>query len=149
MDKQSLPLRVKTTSPEITVIICTYNTKDITLKCLDNLKKSINFLSKPVDVIVVVAVPPAYRLDTTDKFVVDAPPFSVASPVLVNAPVLESEVKDPAPAVKASAPILMEPKLAVMEPESRTPTVVRDEVMIPEPRVVEVRTSEPSIWYLV
>lgn len=43
----------KLISPEITVITCTYNTKDITLKCLDNLKRSIDFLKRPVDVIVI------------------------------------------------------------------------------------------------
>jgi GT2 family glycosyltransferase len=39
--------------PEITVIICTYNTKDLTLDCLGRLKKSIDFLGKPVDVIII------------------------------------------------------------------------------------------------
>ena len=43
----------KMVSPEITVIICTYNTKDLTLKCLDNLKKSIDDLGKKVETIVV------------------------------------------------------------------------------------------------
>lgn len=38
---------------EISIIICTYNTKNITCKCLDNLKKSIDYLKKPVDVILI------------------------------------------------------------------------------------------------
>jgi GT2 family glycosyltransferase len=42
-----------TKSPEISVIICTYNTKDLTCKCLDRLKKSIDFLGKPVETIVI------------------------------------------------------------------------------------------------
>ena len=39
--------------PIISVIICSYNTKEITLKCLDCLKKSIDFLGKPVETILV------------------------------------------------------------------------------------------------
>lgn len=38
---------------EISVIICTYNTKELTCMCLDKLKESINFLGKPVEVIVI------------------------------------------------------------------------------------------------
>jgi len=38
---------------EICVVICTYNTKKLTLECLQKLKKSINFLGKSVEVIVV------------------------------------------------------------------------------------------------
>lgn len=37
----------------ISVIICTYNTKEMTLECLDKLKKSIEFLNEPVETIVV------------------------------------------------------------------------------------------------
>lgn len=44
---------VNSTSPEVTVIICSYNTKDITLKCLDNLKRSIDYSKKEVETIVV------------------------------------------------------------------------------------------------
>lgn len=40
-------------SSEISVIICTYNTKELTCTCLDKLKDSIDFLGKPVEVIVV------------------------------------------------------------------------------------------------
>ncbi|MCX6705320.1 MAG: glycosyltransferase, partial [Candidatus Woesebacteria bacterium] len=40
-------------APEITVIILTYNTKDLTCECLDKLKKSIDCLGKPVETIVV------------------------------------------------------------------------------------------------
>lgn len=40
-------------TPEICVIICTYNTKDLTCECLDKLKKSIEVLGKPVETIVV------------------------------------------------------------------------------------------------
>lgn len=39
--------------PFISVIICTYNTKAITLKCLSSLEKSIDFLGKKVETIVV------------------------------------------------------------------------------------------------
>ena len=49
-------------------------------------------------------------------------------------------VKEPAPAVRASTPMLIEPKLEVMEPASRAPTVVREEVKMPVPRVVPERT---------
>lgn len=38
---------------EISIIICTYNTKKLTIECLNRLKKSIDFLNKPVEVIVV------------------------------------------------------------------------------------------------
>jgi len=38
---------------EISVIICTFNTKKLTCECLDRLKKSIELLDKPVEVIVV------------------------------------------------------------------------------------------------
>ncbi len=41
------------TNPLISVIICTYNTKTLTLICLDNLKKSIAKLGKPVETIVI------------------------------------------------------------------------------------------------
>ena len=51
MNKQSLLLRSK--QMEISVIICTYNTKEITLSCLDKLKESINFLKKRVEVILI------------------------------------------------------------------------------------------------
>lgn len=40
-------------SPEISVIICTYNTKDLTLECLDRLKKSIDNLDKKVETVLV------------------------------------------------------------------------------------------------
>jgi GT2 family glycosyltransferase len=40
-------------SPEISVIICSYNTKDLTLDCLDRLKKSIDNLDKKVETIMV------------------------------------------------------------------------------------------------
>ncbi len=40
-------------SPLISVIICTYNTKDLTLQCLNKLKESIVALGKPVETIVV------------------------------------------------------------------------------------------------
>ena len=43
----------KKTSPLISVIICTFNTKDMTIRCLRNLKKSIDSLDKGVEVIVV------------------------------------------------------------------------------------------------
>lgn len=39
--------------PEICVIICTYNTKELTCKCLDKLKLSIGYLKKSVEVVVV------------------------------------------------------------------------------------------------
>ena len=67
----------------------------------------------------------------------------------MSVPVLVREEKEPAPAVRASDPMLIEPKLAVMEPPSKIPTVVRDEVKMPVPRVLVVKTSVPSIWYLV
>lgn len=38
---------------KVSVIICTYNTKELTSKCLDKLKESIEFLNKPVEAIVV------------------------------------------------------------------------------------------------
>ncbi len=41
------------TSPLISIIICTYNTKDLTCECLDKLKTSIDFLKRPVETIVV------------------------------------------------------------------------------------------------
>lgn len=41
------------TTPEISVIICTYNTKDLTSLCLDKLKRSIDYLEKPVETIVI------------------------------------------------------------------------------------------------
>jgi GT2 family glycosyltransferase len=37
----------------ISVIICTFNTKKVTLACLDHLKKSIDYLGKPVETIVI------------------------------------------------------------------------------------------------
>ena len=40
-------------APEITVIICTYNTKVLTCECLDKLKQSIDYLGKSVETIVV------------------------------------------------------------------------------------------------
>ncbi len=40
-------------TPEISVIICTYNTKTLTCQCLDKLKESISTLAKSVEVIVV------------------------------------------------------------------------------------------------
>jgi GT2 family glycosyltransferase len=40
-------------SPLITVVICTYNTKEITLRCLDKLKIGIDHLTQPVETIVV------------------------------------------------------------------------------------------------
>lgn len=40
-------------APEVCIIICTYNTKDLTCTCLDKLKKSIDYLNKPAEVIVV------------------------------------------------------------------------------------------------
>jgi len=40
-------------NPLISAIILSYNTRDITLRCLDSLKKSIEFLDKPVEIIVV------------------------------------------------------------------------------------------------
>jgi hypothetical protein len=43
----------KDATPEITVIICTYNTKDLTCECLHKLKKSIDYLGKPVETIVI------------------------------------------------------------------------------------------------
>ena len=63
----------------------------------------------------------------------------------VLAPETEREEREPAPAVRASAPILMEPKLEVMLPESRAPTVVKEEVSTPVPRVLLVRTFVPFI----
>lgn len=42
-------------------------------------------------------------------------------PVRVESPPAESVVKDAAPAVNASAPMLIEPKFPVIEPESRAP----------------------------
>jgi GT2 family glycosyltransferase len=43
----------KDATPEITVIICTYNTKGLTCECLDKLKKSIDYLGRPVETIVI------------------------------------------------------------------------------------------------
>ncbi len=40
-------------APEISVIICSYNTKDLTSQCLDKLKKSIDYLEKPVETILI------------------------------------------------------------------------------------------------
>ena len=39
--------------PEISVIVLSYNTKDVTLKCLERLKESADYLGKPVEIIVV------------------------------------------------------------------------------------------------
>jgi hypothetical protein len=75
------------------------------------------------------------------------PPFNEERPVTVNAPVSVKEEKVPAPAVRASAPILMAPKFEVMEPESRAPTVVREEVITAEPNVVPDNTDVPLILY--
>ena len=44
---------LKSNHPVISVIILSYNTKDLTLKCLDMLKKSILYLNKSVETIVV------------------------------------------------------------------------------------------------
>jgi GT2 family glycosyltransferase len=44
---------LRSASPEVSVIICTYNTRDLTCECLDKLKKSIEILGKPVETIVV------------------------------------------------------------------------------------------------
>lgn len=43
----------KKINPLISIIICTYNTKDMTLKCLDRVKKSIEYLKMPVETVVV------------------------------------------------------------------------------------------------
>ena len=47
----------------------------------------------------------------------------------------------------------MKPPVRVESPETASdvsvPTDVRDELIIPEPRVVEVKTSVLLIWYLV
>lgn len=40
-------------SVEISVIICTYNTKEVTLRCLKQLKTSIDYLNRKVEVIVI------------------------------------------------------------------------------------------------
>lgn len=37
----------------LSVIICSYNTKELTLRCIDKLESSIKFLGKPVEVIIV------------------------------------------------------------------------------------------------
>ena len=99
-----------------------------------------------------VAVPPKYEMPKTEKFVVDAPPFNEAR--LVTARVEERVaaceaprvVKEAAPAVRASTPMLIAPKFPVMDPESRAPTVVREEDRIPPPKALAVKTSVPAIW---
>ena len=40
-------------SPEISVIVCSYNTKDVTLKCLERLKESEDYLGRLVEIIVI------------------------------------------------------------------------------------------------
>jgi GT2 family glycosyltransferase len=40
-------------APEISVIVLSYNTKDVTFKCLERLKESADYLGKPVEIIVV------------------------------------------------------------------------------------------------
>ena len=51
MHKRSLLLRSK--QMEISIIICTYNTKSITLECLDKLKKKHRLFKKKVEVILI------------------------------------------------------------------------------------------------
>ena len=80
---------------------------------------------------------------------VEALPYRFDSPTTFKAPLIFNDANVPAPALIASLPILIVPKLAVMEPPSKIPTVVRDEVKMPVPRVLVVKTSVPSIWYLV
>jgi GT2 family glycosyltransferase len=48
-----MPLNNKTSPPFLSVITCTYNTKELTCVCLDKLQASIGKLAKPVEVIVV------------------------------------------------------------------------------------------------
>lgn len=38
---------------ELSVIILSYNTKDVTLKCLERLKESVDYFGKPVEIIVI------------------------------------------------------------------------------------------------
>lgn len=43
----------KEAAPIISVIICTYNTKKLTIECLNNLIKSIKVLDRPVEIVVI------------------------------------------------------------------------------------------------
>lgn len=60
--------------------------------------------------------------------------------MLVIAPLMESEVKVPAPAERADEPMSMAPNSDEMPPEPNVPTVVNDDVMMPLPKVVAVKT---------
>jgi len=62
-------------------------------------------------------------------------PVKAVSPALPIVPVVTI----------ASAPVSMAPKPVVMEPELRAPTAVREELKMPEPRVVAERTEVPAI----
>ena len=64
-------------------------------------------------------------------------------PVKVASDEAERVVKEAAPPVMLSAPMLIAPKLEVMEPESNAPTVVREEVRTPVPKVLFERTLVP------
>ena len=70
----------------------------------------------------------------------------VERPVTVRVPESEIEERVAAPAVRLLAPMLMVPKPEAMEPEMRAPTEVREDPVIPEPRVVAERTLVPLIW---
>ena len=83
----------------------------------------------------VVDRPPTQLLPEIEMLVVEAPPFSVARPDRVAAP-----------AVRELDPMLMVPKPEAIEPEERAPTVVREEVTTPEPRVLLERTLVPLTW---
>ena len=75
--------------------------------------------------------------------VVEAPPLKEARPATDRTPV---NVAGPAKRVVTEVlPRVAAPALS----DIRLPTDVKEEEVIPEPRVVEVKTSVPAIWYLV
>ncbi len=69
--------------------------------------------------LVVVESPPTQTAAEAERLVVEAPPFNEERPVMVKAPESEREVN--------------------------VPTEVREEAVIPEPKVEEVKTSVPAI----
>ena len=97
----------------------------------------------PVTARFVVVAFVVVAFETERLVIVLVPLFARMPPESVASPDAESVVNDAAPAVRASAPMLMLPKFDVMEPESRMPTDVSDEPTTAEPKAVAERVLTP------
>ena len=100
-------------------------------------------LKIPVTARFVVVAFVVVAFETERLVIVLVPLFARMPPESVASPDAESVVNDAAPAVRASAPMLMLPKFDVMEPESRMPTDVSDEPTTAEPKAVAERVLTP------